>query len=635
MSFGSAQSVPEVTHNSCCSHSMPFGAELQADGSVRFRAWAPEAEQLQIALEDVAEPLVMRATGNGWHELRTTAATAGSRYRYVLPNGLHVPDPVSRYQPEDVNGPSQVMDPHAFVWQHPGWKGRPWEETILYELHVGTFTPEGTFLGAISKLDYLVYLGITAIEIMSLGEFPGAHNWGYDGVLLYAPNSNYGTPDELKALVDAAHGHGLMVILDVVYNHFGPEGNYLAQFYPDICTDRYQTPWGQALNFDAANSDRTREFILENALYWIEEFRMDGLRLDAVHAIIDSSALHILDELAARVRGVAGHRHVHLVLESDEVMWQRLQRDTHFNPLLSTAQWNHDSKQLLVLGLTPEDSAERDCKETERLGRSLTEGFTSVPPMPAVLAAGAEAVEWIAPKMPAHIPPGGFVSFLQTHDLVGNRLRGERVSDLTRPEVIYALAAVYLLAPQIPMLFMGEEWGASSPFPYFCSFTGELGEAVRRGRLEQFATAAQRDDPAFLATVPDPLSPETFLSAKLHWDELTREPHAEMLLVYRSLLAVRRRSIVPLLRSVPDYAGTASVRGPRTLEVRWRLATGELRLDANLSDRPGDALSPLLGTVIWERGGMTAETTPGPWSVRWSFAEVHTPIEAVEDLRCV
>ena len=227
------------------------------------------------------------------------------------------------------------------------------------------------------------------------------------------------------------------------------------------------------------------------------------------------------------------------------------------------------------------------------------------------------------------------MSFLQTHDLVGNRLRGERVSDLTRPEVIYALAAVYVLSPQIPMLFMGEEWGATSPFPYFCSFTGELGEAVRRGRLEQFATAAERADPAFLATVPDPLSPETFLSAKLKWDELEQAPHAEMLLVYRSLLDVRRRLIVPLLHAVPDRAGVASVRGPRTLEVRWRLAAGELRLDANLSDEPGDRLSPLTGQIIWERGGFTEETRPGPWSVRWSLAEAQTPIGEIENLRCV
>ena len=629
------QTVAATAQGACCSHGMPFGAELQANGSVRFRAWAPEAAELRIALVGVAEPLPMRATGNGWHELRTAAATAGSRYRYVLPNGLHVPDPVSRYQPEDVNGPSQVMDPRAFAWQHAEWLGRPWEETILYELHIGTFTPEGTFLAAIAKLDYLIFLGVTAIEIMSLGEFPGAHNWGYDGVLLYAPDSNYGTPDELKALVDAAHGRGLMVVLDVVYNHFGPEGNYLPQFYPDICTDRYQTPWGQALNFDAVNSDRTREFILENALYWIEEFRMDGLRLDAVHAIIDSSAVHILDELATRVRGVAGQRHVHLILESDEVMWQRLIRDAKSNPLLSTAQWNHDSKQLLVLGLTPDVAVERDCAETERLGRSLTEGFTSVPPMPVVLAAGGTLVEWVPPQLPTHIPPGGFVSFLQTHDLVGNRLRGERISDLARAEVIYALAAVYLLSPQIPMLFMGEEWGASSPFPYFCSFTGELGEAVRRGRLEQFATAAERADAAFLATVPDPLSAETFSAAKLHWDELEREPHAEMLLVYRSLLDVRRRLIVPLLHGVPDCAGVASVRGPRTLEVRWRLAAGELRLDANLSDEVGDALTPLLGEIIWERGGFVEESRPGPWSVRWSLAESHTPVDEIEDLRCV
>ncbi len=611
---GHAVSPP--TLEPCCRHRMPFGAELQDDGSVRFRVWAPEARELHIALVGHPHPLPMRCGNDGWHELRTTLATADTCYRYVLPNGLHVPDPVSRYQPQDADGPSQVMDPHAFSWQHPAWCGRPWEEAILYELHIGAFTPEGTFLAAIRKLDYLVDLGITAIEIMSLGEFPGARNWGYDGVLLYAPDSNYGHPDHLKALVDAAHARGLMVLLDVVYNHFGPEGNYLPQFYPDICTDRYQTPWGQALNFDAANSERNREFILENALYWIVEFRIDGLRLDAVHAIIDSSTPHILDELATRVRAVAGHRHVHLILESDEVMWQRLIRDQNANPLLSTAQWNHDAKQLLALGLTAGRPAAEDARDTELLGRSLTEGFTSVPP--TAISIG-ETLVWAPPALPVHIPPGGFVSFLQTHDLVGNRLRGERISDLAPPHIVHALAAVYLLSPQIPMLFMGEEWAASSPFPYFCEFAGELGEAVRRGRLQQFATPAQRVDPAFLATVPDPLAPATFLSAKLRWDELPDPPHAKTFAVYRELLALRRERILPLLHGIPHRAGTADLRGARTLEVRWSLPLGELRLDTNLNDLPSPTLTPLTGEVLHLQGALHADRELAPWSVRWSL----------------
>ena len=600
----------------CCWHQMPFGAKLQADRSVRFRVWAPEADQLHIALEDHTPPLPMRCSHDGWHELSTPLASAGSRYRYVLPNGLHVPDPVSRYQPEGINGPSQVMDPHSYQWRNPGWRGRPWEETVLYELHIGTFTPEGTFLGAITRLDDLAALGVTAIEIMSLGEFPGRHNWGYDGVLLYAPDSNYGTPDDLKALVDAAHARGLMVVLDVVYNHFGPEGNYLPQFYPDICTDRYQTPWGQALNFDSANGERTREFILHNALYWIEEFRLDGLRLDAVHAIIDSSAIHILDELAVSVRSVAGHRHVHLILESDEVMWNRLTRDQRQNPLLSTAQWNHDSRQLLALGLSAGRSAEVDARDTELLGSSLTEGFTSVPPTSVLVN---DEVVWSPPQLPPHIPPGGFVSFLQTHDLVGNRLRGERISHLAPPHILHALAAVYLLSPQIPMLFMGEEWAASSPFPYFCDFTGDLAQAIRRGRLEQFATQAQRVDPDFLATVPDPLSPETFLSAKLHWDERSEAPHAETLAVYRTLLAVRHRHIIPLLRGIPDRAGRYDLRGARTLEVRWQLPLAELRVDTNLNDLPSAPLTPLTGTLLHLQGGQISPVGLAPWSVRWSL----------------
>ena len=322
--------VPEVVTpltDKTSMHHMPFGAEIQLDGMVRFRVWAPEAPSLRLALENCAELLPMKPVMNGWHELTTAAAKTGSRYRFVLPGGLHVPDPVSRFQPEDVDGPSAVTDPRSFVWQTQNWYGRPWAETVLYELHIGTFTPEGTFRAAVGKLDHLSALGITAIEIMSVGDFPGARNWGYDGVLLYAPDSSYGTPDDLKHLVDAAHQRDIQVIVDVVYNHFGPEGNYIPQLFPDICTDRYSTPWGQALNFDSRHGERTREFIIHNALYWIEEFRMDGLRLDAVHAIIDSSSIHVLDELARQVRSVTFDRHVHLILESDDTMWIRLIRD--------------------------------------------------------------------------------------------------------------------------------------------------------------------------------------------------------------------------------------------------------------------------------------------------------------------
>jgi malto-oligosyltrehalose trehalohydrolase len=589
-------------------HTMPFGAELQADGSVRFRVWAPEAATLRLWIEGAPDLLAMSFNEDGWYELTTTAAGVGTRYRFVLPSGLHVPDPVSRYQPDDVNGPSEVVDPTAYRWRSLEWTGCSWEQAVLYELHIGTFTPQGTYRSAIDKLDYLSELGITAIEIMSLGEFPGNRSWGYDSVLLYAPDSMYGTPDDLKALIDAAHERRMMVILDVVYNHFGPEGNYIAQYFPDIVTDEYETPWGQALNFDARHSEKTRAFIIHNALYWIEEFRMDGLRLDAVHAIIDSSSTHILDELAQRVRAVAGARPVHLILESDDKVWHHIGRDDEAKPLSATAQWNHDMQQLARLALTHDRPEEQDLEDTERLGRALVEGFTS--------GSHHRNAPRNVPELWGRLSSGGFISFLQSHDIVGNRIRGERLTDIAQPQVVRSVAAIYLLAPQIPMLFMGEEWAASSPFPYFCDFDGELAEAIRRGRLEQFATPEQRNDPQFLASAPDPLAEETFLSAKLRWDELSQPAHRDWLDWYKRILHTRRHSVVPLLRKLHSIRGHYRVLGPRQIDVCWQMGTQELSLQANLSPKPSTLFQAAGGSTLWQEG-THADGAFGPWSVRW------------------
>lgn len=305
---------------------MPFGAELRPDGRVRFRLWAPSHAVINLELDGAAELLVMQASGDGWHELITDRARSGTRYRFMLPDGLRVPDPMSRYQPEDVHGPSEVIDPASFVWRDTDWQGRPWEEAVVYELHVGTFTPEGTFCAAIGKLDHLAALGITAIEIMPIADFPGRWNWGYDGVLPYAPDSNYGRPEDLKALVEAAHKRNLMVLLDVVYNHFGPEGNYLHAIACEAFTDRHQTPWGAAINLDGPDSTPVRAFFVHNALFWIEEFHLDGLRLDAVHAIIDDSQKHLLEELAEQVHAAVPDRPIHLVLENEENQTSRLVR---------------------------------------------------------------------------------------------------------------------------------------------------------------------------------------------------------------------------------------------------------------------------------------------------------------------
>ena len=295
---------------------MPFGAEVQADGTVRFRLWAPSHREIKIELD--GEAVALELAGEGWHELVTDRARAGTRYRFVLADGLRVPDPASRHQPEDVHGPSAVVDPRAYVWHDVGWTGRPWEEAVVYELHIGAFTPEGAFRAAIGKLDHLVALGVTAIEVMPIGDFPGRRNWGYDGTLPYAPDSTYDRPENLKALVDAAHTRGLMMILDVVYNHFGPEGAFIHAIAPETFTDRHKTPWGAAINFDGPDSGPVREFVIHNVLYWVEEFHLDGLRLDAVHAIRDDGAKHLLQELAERVRAAAPDRYIHLVLENEE-----------------------------------------------------------------------------------------------------------------------------------------------------------------------------------------------------------------------------------------------------------------------------------------------------------------------------
>ncbi|GIX28168.1 MAG: malto-oligosyltrehalose trehalohydrolase [Burkholderiales bacterium] len=549
-------------------HSMPFGAEVQGDGRTRFRLWAPSAREVDLELEGAGGGLAMAPVGEGWFE-RTVPAPPGTRYWLRIDGGLAVPDPASRFNPDDVHGASEVVDPGAFDWPDSAWRGRPWEEAVIYELHVGTFSPEGTFAGVEARLDHLAGLGVTALELMPVADFPGRRNWGYDGVLPFAPDAAYGRPEELKRLVAAAHARGLMVLLDVVYNHFGPEGNYLHLYAKPFFTERHQTPWGAAINFDGPGSRVVRDFFIHNALYWIEEFHLDGLRLDAVHAIADDSRPDILEELAEAVRrGPGRERPVHLILENDKNQARYLVREPSGRPRWYDAQWNDDVHHAFHVLLTGEKDgyyADYAAKPAWCLGRCLTEGFAyqgEPSPYRHHKPRGEPSAE---------LPPGAFVTFLQTHDQVGNRAFGERLAALALEAGLRAATAAWLLAPSPPMLFMGEEFGAATPFLFFCDFGPELAEAVTQGRRREFARFTRFADPEARKKIPDPNAEETFARSKLDWNCLRRAPHNRWLALYRHLLELRRDYIVPRLPGMAGRAGSFQVLAEGALTVRWQL----------------------------------------------------------------
>jgi malto-oligosyltrehalose trehalohydrolase len=584
----------------------PHGAEVRADGTVRFRLWAPAMKRVGLELAGEAGVVPMAPQAGGWHEWTTKNAAGGTRYRFVLPDGMRVPDPASRYQPEDVHGPSEVVNPAAWSWNDAGWSNRPWDEAVIYELHIGAFTSEGTFRAAIEKLDHLCRLGVTALEIMPIAEFPGRKNWGYDCVMPYAPDASYGRPEDFKALVEAAHTRGLMILLDVVYNHFGPEGNYLPLYAPSFFTSRHKTPWGAGLNFDGPESRPVRDFIVQNAIYWTRQFHIDGLRLDAVHAILDDSPRHILEELAESVYAASGKRPVHLILENEENQARWLERERPGQPRLYTAQWNDDAHHVLHTAATGEDKGYyQDYRgETVMLGRALAQGFAFQGEL--MTYRGTPRGEACA-----QLPPSAFIAFLQNHDQIGNRALGDRIR-AESPAALRAAAAVYLLLPQVPMLFMGEEWGATSPFPFFCDFGPELAEAVRQGRREEFARFPEFQDPTQRESIPDPQAEETFASSKLIWDEISRPEHREWLDWYQRILARRRESIVPLSGRI-RCGGAFDVLGNEAIVVRWALDDGrKLVLAANLSAAPVRELPSPEGELIWEESGPA-----GAWSVRW------------------
>jgi malto-oligosyltrehalose trehalohydrolase len=582
---------------------MRFGAELDRKGAT-FRLWAPAAKRVDVML-DRAHP--MQAQPEGWYEASIPDVRAGALYKYRIDGEYEVPDPASHYQPQDVFGPSEVIDHGQFRWRADEWRGRPWAEAVFLELHVGTFTPGGTFRSAIEKLDHLVETGITAIELMPLADFAGQRNWGYDGVLLYAPDGAYGRPDDLRALIDEAHARGLMVFLDVVYNHFGPEGNYLHRYAPAFFGSAH-TPWGQAIDYRVP---QVRAFAIENALHWLQRYRFDGLRLDAVHAIVEPGDPPILADLSRVVGHLAASsgRTIHLVLENDDNRVSLLDPASDPSRGKFRAQWNDDFHHAFHVLLTGEDKSYYRDYAADPLGHvasMLSSGF----------AYQGEASPHRGGRRRGEpsgaLSPLAFVNFLQNHDQIGNRPLGDRLAASVPDSRLAAVLAVLLLAPSPPLLFMGEEWGSTQPFPFFCDFQGALADAVRRGRREEFrdAYAKMGDD------IPDPLAKETFDSAVLDWSgSATRESRARLALV-RDLLAIRRREIAPYLST----ASFGSARHQNTvLAANWRLAGGRLLVLANLADEPAEQAFQLR----WERaiwGGHPGRTLP-PWSVLWGIGE--------------
>jgi maltooligosyltrehalose trehalohydrolase len=599
----------ERTTGSARSHALngtdlPFGAQVLPGERTRFRLWAPSVEQAEVCVLGQA-PQAMAKLADGWHEAVLAQTGAGSRYQYRLEGSALVPDPASRYNPLGVLGPSEVVDPSAYRWQDQDWHGRPWHETVLYELHVGAFTAEGTFAAAALRLPALAALGVTAIELMPLADTPGARNWGYDGVLLFAPAARYGPPDALRTFVDRAHAVGLMVLVDVVYNHFGPEGNQLHAYCPEFFDPAQQTPWGAAIAFEGPHRHAVRAFYVANALYWLQEFHCDGLRLDAVHQIRDRSDEPIVDEIArAMAEGPGRQRQLHLVLENERNEADRLAPQG-----IATAQWSDDWHHAAHVLLTGErDGYYADFAEApaEQLGTALAQGFVYQGQMSRVHG---------APRgQPSRaLPPTAFVACLQNHDQIGNRALGERLDALVPTVRVQALLACLLLSPQIPLLFMGEEFAASTPFLYFCDYQGALADAVREGRRAEFGRFAAFADPAARARIPDPNARSTFDRSRLPWHEAGSSHHAARLALVGRLLALRHAQLVPRLPGL--RAGESRGAGP-VIQVTWPLAGGgHWALLANLQDAPAALPMALDGHSIYHSHPGAGDGPLPPWCV--------------------
>ncbi len=529
-----------------------LGAWTEA-GRIRFRVWAPAAALVDVVSRGdrrLDRSIALEHLPDGTFQGSSADFRPGDRYGYLVDGDGPFPDPASRCQPEGVHGPSQIVDPGSFSWTDPSWKGIPRDDLVIYELHVGTFSPEGTFAGAAARLPDLARLGITAIELMPVADFPGRRNWGYDGVDLFAPAHCYGTPDDLRRLVDTAHSLGLAVLLDVVYNHFGPDGSYLARFSPAYLSDRHRTPWGPAVNLDGPGSEMVRAFFIENALHWIHEYHMDGLRLDATHSMVDEGPRHFLAELSARVREQAPDRAIHLIAEDHRNLAGMLRPESAGGWGLDGV-WSDDfHHQLRRLLAGDDDGVYRDFAGTiPDLVTTLNRGwfFSGEYSIHRGKNRGTD---------PAGLPLRSFVFCIQNHDRIGNRAFGERLNHQVDPAAYRAASALLLLAPRTPLLFMGQEWAASSPFLFFTDHEPELGHRVREGRLREFRSYRAFQEATALDRIPDPQDEATFLASHLDWTERDREPPAGIWRLYRELLALRRRESA---FAAPDSAAFRAV----------------------------------------------------------------------------
>jgi len=578
---------------------MTLGAQVEPVG-VRFRVWAPKRARVDVVLEDDGRSFPLLKDEAGYFSGLVPIATAGMRYRYRLDNGEAYPDPCSRYQPEGPHGPSLIIDPSAYQWRTQRWSGVRMPGQVIYELHVGTFTPEGTLDSAIGQLDELKECGVTIIELMPLAEFPGRWNWGYDGVDLFAPAHVYGDPQALKRFVDAAHARGLGVVLDVVYNHFGPDGNYLPVYSDQYLTDRHPNEWGQAINYDGPGSAGVRDFVVQNACYWITEFRLDGLRLDAVHAIYDDSPVHVLAELSQKTRTAAGERSIVLIAECESQLIKTV-RPVGDGGWGLDAVWSDDFHHICRVALTGRSEAYySDYRGTaQELLSVIKRGFVFQ----------GQRHDWqkkprgtVVRDEPAH----AFVFYLQNHDQVANHLRGDRIHAMVPPARYRALVALALLAPETPMLFMGQEFGASTPFLFFADHHSDLAAKVYEGRKKFLTEFPEYATPEAQKAVPDPADDSTFERSRLDLSERTR--HAAIYRLHQDLLRLRREDQV--LGRQDRWALDGAVLGTHALVLRYgapmdddRLLVVNLGADLHFVPAPEPLLAPVEG---------------GSWILQWS-----------------